>query len=226
MKKVWSELYRKRRTDRDQFYNPAKPIKPFSGFHHEMRRHIALLRKQGDSRKSRDADFVEQLRNRAMRCPPLSFKSAQCQQDAASRTLLRAAMQFARSNAEVFTVSDTKSMHKYCEEKASELQHEAFMALVLGLGEEDARKLESVAQTYSKKANMHVPDPHELLEVRRRHGDGEVRAYVLRMAQTSGELFGKHLSGCIANVTNVAFRTNFRGIHIREMTRRDLRSGI
>jgi len=135
-------------------------------------------------------------------------------------------MRYGRFGGSVFTVNDTKFMHKHYHEKASKLQHEAFMARALGLGEEDARKLESVAQTYAKKANMHVPDPHELLEVKRRRGDDEVRAYVLRMAQTSGELFGKHLSGCIATVTNVVFRTNFRGIHIREMTRRDLRSGI
>ena len=42
-------------------------------------------------------------------------------------------------------------MSKCCKEKASRLQHEAFMARALGLGEEDARKLENVAHTYLEK---------------------------------------------------------------------------
>ena len=108
---------------------------------------------------------------------------------------------------------------------AKRRQDEALRLRAFGFEKADAKKLESVAKAYLKKARTIALDVDDLLLVKHKHGDAAVHAYVFRLATRSKELFGKQLSGCVAIMCNAVFETNLRGSHIREMTRGKLRSG-
>ena len=143
--------------------------------------------------------------------PPIerSTSSAQFVQDAACGVLLTMAMVFACYDVSVISTKELKNMNNRYIKKARRLQNEALIMRSHRFEEEDARKLEDVAQVYLKRAQWYVPDQSELLIVKRKRGDGTVRGYLLRLAETSKELFGKQLSGCLAIMTNVVFGTEF-----------------
>jgi hypothetical protein len=230
MRKVWIQLLkRKSRTDRNEFLYPANPIKPIPGTEDEARRDIDRLRQWGGSRNLRHAKLFEEILDVAVPLPPIgrSTRSAQSLQNAACGMLLTKAMFFARSEIGVISVKDQKYLSHYFERMAKRLQDEALRLRAFRFEEADAKKLESVAQAYLKKARTVALDPDDLLLVKRKRGDEFVHAYVLRLARRSRELFGgKQLSGCVAIITNAVFETNFSGSHIREMTREKFRSGI
>ena len=133
----------------------------------------------------RQAQEIEQILDQTVDLPPIqrSTSSAQFVQDAACGVFLTMAMVFACYDVSVISTKELKNMNNRYIKKARRLQNEAMIMRAHRFEEEDARKLEDVAQAYLKRALWYAPDQSELLIVKRRRGDGAVRGYLLRLAE-------------------------------------------
>jgi len=225
MKRVWDELYKKRRIEHkatDEYLYPACVTNASAAVRN--RRRALELRKKGGSVNEREADDLEAEaalyeRENGQPADPIS------EQDRAAQLLFRDAYQSALKPQPIFA-HDLRSNIRKLGDVAKQLREISSVLSSLKLADE-ARELKTIAEACDDQATdvlktlrAHEQEGDDPWIITRNTGDIELRAFVADMVITTTNLFETELHGTIANIANAVFgRSDITGSTVREMLR-------
>jgi hypothetical protein len=211
MKRVWDELYKKKRFEHqaaDEFLHAARVTNASHAA--ASRQRASELRKAGGADKQRDADLLE-AEAAALESegdPPTDPRWSE--QDRAAQFLLHHAYRAALDFKPVF-LSDVVANVNTLRSLAERLRKDAAILRSLDL-ELNARKMDEIASDCDEEAwNI---DPNRLEPgddpwiITRRTGDIRLKTFIIDLSIPTVLLFGKYLYSTLATVANVVFASN------------------
>ncbi len=224
MKRVWQELYKKKRIGHqasEEFFYPACVTN--KSFAARDRRRASELRKKGGPENEKEANLLEAEAAvvESINDPPSKW----IEQDRAVQLFLYHAYKQALDHELVF-LSDLEDKARKVQEIAKRLRCDGATLSSLGMKRE-ARKLQKIASDCDDEALNMLPtrerdgslsdDPWIIT---RRRGDLKVRTFVTSFSIPVQSMFGTSLYSTVATVTNVALDgQNLTGPKVREMLR-------
>jgi hypothetical protein len=228
MKRVWSELYKKKRIHHkgtDEFFYPAC-LTNASGAARQRRRALEF-REKGDPKSVSEADLLEAEAAllESLYDPPSDPRWSE--QDRAVQLFLRRVYK-AALNHELIFLSDLEAKVSKLQKVAKRQRSDAAILKSLGLKRE-ARKLRQIASDLDKDAFSTLPyggannyslETDDPWIITRQRGDLELRTFVANLSTVTGTLFKQTLYGTLATVANVRFnREDVTHRKVREMLR-------
>jgi hypothetical protein len=211
MKRVWDELYKKKRFEHqatDEFLHAASVTNASHAA--ASRQRASELRKAGGADNQRDADLLEAeaavLESEGD--PPTDPRWSE--QDRAAQFLLHHAYRAVLDFKPVF-LSDVVANVNTLRSLAERLRKDAAILRSLDL-ELNARKLDEIASDCDEEAwNI---DPSRLEPgddpwiITRRTGDIRLKTFIIDLSIPTVSMFGKYLYSTLATVANVVFASN------------------
>ena len=223
MKRVWEELYKKKRFEHsrtNEFFHSARVTNASHAAAVRQRAHE--LSKAGGAHNQRDADLLEA---EAAVLESLGDRLADprwSEQDHAAQLLLYHAYRAALDFKPVFLSDVTSNVHTL-RSLAERLRKDAKTLRSLDLAP-NAVKLDEIASDCDEKASE--IDPNRLKPgddpwiITRRVGDIQLKTFIIDLSIPTVSLFGKYLYSTLATVANVAFaRNNVTHEKVREILR-------
>ena len=202
MKRVWEELYRKKRDESGQFFNPAcLTYKSEAAAYREKAR---ILREKGGQDNKRDAEYLEVEAQIIERLPQQPTNPKWNEQDHAVTTFLSRAYRAALYTEPVLA-ADVRAIANKLRGFATQLRDlsTVLQSVKIGVTEIYADKLIDIAMDCESDAMLYGTNDPRL--VHRKRGDTIRKTYVALLFSATDYLFGKPLYNTIANVTNVVF---------------------
>jgi hypothetical protein len=220
MKRVWQELYKKKRNRHkatEGFFHPACMTNASDAT--RKRRTGLELREKGGLKNASEADLLEaEAALVEGEYDPLA-DPRWSEQDRAVQLFLRRAYE-AGLNHELVFLSDLEAKVSKLQKVAKRLRSDSAVLSSLGM-EREARKLQRIASNCDCEAfrilpNQPIPSeqndgpPFNLQTddpwiITRRRGDLELRTFLANLSVITGTLFGQALYGTLATVANVRF---------------------
>jgi hypothetical protein len=214
---VWGEIYRRKRNNRGQFFNPARLTNASKAA--ALREKARDLRKKSSKKDVEDANFLDFEATLIERLP--EFPASPDEQDRAAQLFLTRAYRIALDSEQemlsdqLSRVSKLRNISERLRTLARELE---------GLGEYVfpyyAEKLEDVADDCEDDAKVMTPNlVNSPWLIIRERGDLRLRTLVAKLAYCTFHLFLKILPSTIATVTNVVQECEDTDLVSKKMTR-------
>jgi hypothetical protein len=227
MKRVWKELYKKKRDCHkatEEFFHPAC-LTNASDAVRKRRRALELREKSGPKAVS-EADLLEAEAAllESLYDPPADPRWSE--QNRAVQLFLRRAYE-APIDHELVFLSDLEAKVSMLQKVAKRQRSDAAILSSLGM-ECEAHKLQQIASDCDDEAFNILPydgghyslQTHDPWIITRRRGDLELRTFVANLSIITETLFGETLCGTLATVANVRFnRQDVTQLTVREMLR-------
>jgi hypothetical protein len=223
MKRVWYELYKKKRLNHrptDEFWHPVRVTQASQAA--ASRKRAIELRKSGGVHNNREADHLEAEATALEGEPGPAFDQRYTEQDRGAQLFFYHAYRAALDLKPVL-FSDLKANANTLKALADRLRKEAEILRSFEM-EREVRKLNEVASDCDDRVWNIDPDNLEpgddLWIVRRQKGDVQLRTFVASLSIPTVSLFDDYLYGTIAIVANVALgRDDVRPSKVREILR-------
>jgi hypothetical protein len=200
MKRVWDEIYKKRR-DINRFMYPARLTNASNAA--ALREKAREFRDKGGDKNREDA-FLLKLEARLIESiPEEPIESKWSEQDLAAQSFFMRAYRIALTGPALLSEIQPKVIK--LREIADKLRTIAseLHSIPIHVTEIYAEKLREVAADCEDDAKVMQNAANEPWTIARKRGDLRQRTFVTRLAHTNHFLFGDILRGTIATVTNV-----------------------
>jgi hypothetical protein len=203
MKRVWDEIYKKRRDINRLFVYPARLTNASNAA--ALREKARELRTKGGDKNREDA-FLLGLEARLIELiPEKPIESKWSEQDLAAQSFFKQAYRIALTAPQLLSEIQPKIIK--LREIADKLRTIAteLQSIPIYVTEIYAEKLREVAADCEDDAKVMKNAATEPWTIARKRGNLRQRTFVTRLAHTTHLLFGNTLYGTIATVTNVVF---------------------
>jgi hypothetical protein len=202
MKRVWGEIYKKKRDINRVFMYPARLTNASNAA--ALRERARELCEKGGDQNCQDANFLEFEARVIELLPEEPVDSKWSEQDRATQSFFTQAYRIALTPPTF--LSDFQPKVIKLREIADKLRTIAteLESVRIHVTESYAEKLREVAADCEDDAKVSEPRPaNEPWIIVRKRGNLRQRTFVTRLAYTSHLLFGKNLYSTIATVTNI-----------------------
>jgi hypothetical protein len=203
MKRVWDEIYKKRRDINTLFMYPARLTNASNAA--ALREKAGELRGKGGDKDREDADLLELEARLIALIPEKPIESKWSEQDLAAQSFFRQAYRIALTAPQLLSEIQPKVIK--LREIADKLRTIAteLHSIPIHVTEIYAEKLREVAADCEDDATVMENAANEPWTIARKRGDLRQRTFVTRLAHQTHLLFGNTLYGTVATVTNVVF---------------------
>jgi hypothetical protein len=221
MRKVWTELQRRKRTDyapTNEYLHPVSEAGPHLSWTHRtqsLRRRAAELRECGGTGLEEAARLeisarLIQLTETTLLVP---WSGEPSPQDLALACFFNQVVELAKSSPKAVPVGKARSARRRYITMAKQLRIDA--------GEHADQRLLHAAHASEELADLAAPPASSpLLVPRSQRGDATLKGFVITLADITNQIFNAPLYGTIATVTNVAFdRDDMTDKKVRKMLR-------